>query len=83
MHRYTLFQPKLSRLPVPSAFPERLIFDKMSFPEAERAAERESVWVNESVFRAGQQGIDDVTDALKKIVINRVQLVGIAAQDGR
>ena len=74
MHRYPLFQPQLSRLPVPSAFPERLNFDKMHFPEAERAAERESVWVNENVFRAGHQGIDDVTDALKKIYENRKQL---------
>jgi dTDP-4-amino-4,6-dideoxygalactose transaminase len=78
MHRYTLFQPQLSRLPVPSAFPEQLQFDEMAFPEAERAAERESVWVNESVFRAGPQGIDDLTDALKKIVENRTILAEIA-----
>ena len=77
MHRYDLFQPQHSRLPVPSAFPERLQFDQMRFPEAERAAERESVWVNENVFRAGQQGIDDVTDALKKIVENRAQLAEV------
>ncbi len=76
MHRYDLFQPQNSRLPVPSAFPERLQFDQMRFPEAERAAERESVWVNENVFRAGQQGIDAVTGALKKIVDNRALLAG-------
>jgi len=80
MHRYKLFQPQLSRLPVPSAFPERLQFDQMHFPEAERAAEREAVWVNECVFRAGRQGIDDVTDALKKIYENRARLAEILDQ---
>jgi dTDP-4-amino-4,6-dideoxygalactose transaminase len=78
MHRYALFQPQLSRLPVPSAFPERLRFEKMRFPEAERAAEHEAVWVNENVFRAGPQGIDDVTDALKKIVQHKDRLAVIA-----
>jgi dTDP-4-amino-4,6-dideoxygalactose transaminase len=67
MNRYALFQPTLSRLAVPGAFPERFNFSEVSMPEAERAAWRESVWLDESVFRAGPQGIDDVTAALKKI----------------
>ncbi|MDF1513169.1 MAG: DegT/DnrJ/EryC1/StrS family aminotransferase [Anaerolineae bacterium] len=75
MHHYPLYQPQLSRLPVPSAFPDKFNFDAMHFPEAERAAERESVWLDESVFRAGTKGIDDVTDALKKIYENRHVLV--------
>jgi dTDP-4-amino-4,6-dideoxygalactose transaminase len=67
MHRYPLFQPRLSKLPVPSAFPERFQFEQMHLPEAERAAEHEAVWLEESVFRAGPQGVDDVVAALRKI----------------
>ena len=74
MHRYDLFQPKLSRLPVPSAFPEYFDFKAMSFPEAERASKHEAVWLDESVFRAGKQGIDDVVTAIAKIQANTTPL---------
>lgn len=74
MHHYELFQPQLSRLPVPSAFPERFQFDQMQLPEAERAAEREAVWLDENVFRAGRQGVDDVVAALQKVYDNREEL---------
>jgi dTDP-4-amino-4,6-dideoxygalactose transaminase len=67
MHRYSLFQPQLSRLPVPSAFPERFAFETMRFAEAERACEREAVWLDESIFRSGRQGVDDAVKAVKKI----------------
>jgi dTDP-4-amino-4,6-dideoxygalactose transaminase len=74
MHHYELFQPKLSRLPVPSAFPQFFEFDKMSFPVAEQACEEEAVWLDESAFRAGQKGVDDVIHALKKILANTDEL---------
>jgi dTDP-4-amino-4,6-dideoxygalactose transaminase len=74
MHRYELFQPQLSRLPVPSAFPERFQFNQMRLPEAERAAEREAVWLNESVFRDGKQGVDDAVAAMHKIYDHRDEL---------
>jgi dTDP-4-amino-4,6-dideoxygalactose transaminase len=74
MHHYELFQPWLSRLPVPSAFPERFNFAEMSLPEAERACEREAVWLDESIFRAGRQGVDDAVAALKKIQENAAAL---------
>jgi dTDP-4-amino-4,6-dideoxygalactose transaminase len=67
MHHYTLFQPDLSRLPVPSAFPERFAFDQIDLPEAERACQHEAVWLDECIFRAGRQGIDDAVAALHKI----------------
>lgn len=67
MHHYSLFQPGLSKLPVPSAFPERFHFDQMHLPEAERACEHEAVWLDESIFRAGPQGVDDAVAALRKI----------------
>ena len=74
MHRYDLFQPKRSRLPVPSAFPQYFDFKAMSFPEAERASEHEAVWLDESVFRAGKQGIDDVVTAIAKVQANTAPL---------
>lgn len=67
MHHYTLFQPQTTRLPVPSAFPDYFRFDQMHLPEAERAAEREAVWLDECIFRAGRAGVDDVVAALLKI----------------
>jgi dTDP-4-amino-4,6-dideoxygalactose transaminase len=75
MHRYELFQPGLSRLAVPSAFPEYFDFQKMSFPTAERASEIESVWMGESIFRAGKEGIDDLVKGIQKLVGNRTELI--------
>ncbi len=67
MHHYTLFQPQKSKLAVPNAFPEYFQFDKMSLPAAENACEHEAVWLDESIFRAGQKGVDDAVAAIKKI----------------
>jgi dTDP-4-amino-4,6-dideoxygalactose transaminase len=78
MHRYDLFQPLLSKLPVPTAFPEHFRFDQLHFPEAERACEREAVWLDESVFRAGRQGVDDAVAALRKIYDQRDELAAKA-----
>ena len=89
MHHYDLFQPQLSKLPVPIAFPDRFQFNEMQFPEAERACEREAVWLDESVFRAGREGVEDAVAALHKIYDNRGELAakveelwGIAAHRG-
>ena len=82
MHHYDLFQPGISRLPVPSAFPERFNFDQMSFPEAERACEHEAVWLDEAIFRAGAQGVDDAVAALSKIQSNVTELVATAKDRG-
>ena len=79
MHRYTLFQPGLSRLPVPSAFPERFDFDNMHLPAAERACEHETVWLDECVFRAGRQGVDDAVAAIQKIQSHSMEL-GLARE---
>jgi dTDP-4-amino-4,6-dideoxygalactose transaminase len=67
MHRYTLFQPQTTKLPVPSAFPDAFRFETMSFPVAERACEHEAVWLDERIFRAGPAGVDDVIEALWRI----------------
>jgi dTDP-4-amino-4,6-dideoxygalactose transaminase len=78
MHHYELFQPKLSRLPVPSAFPERFDFSKMSYFAAERACEQEAIWLDEAIFRVGKTGVDDVILALHKILENSDKLAEAA-----
>jgi dTDP-4-amino-4,6-dideoxygalactose transaminase len=67
MSRYDLFQPSLSRLPVAVEFAERLDPAGMSFPVAEAAGLRESVYLDENVFRAGPGGVEDAIEALAKI----------------
>lgn len=74
MHHNKTFQPHISKLPVPNAFPEYFDFEKMSFPEAERACEHEAVWLDECIFRSNRKGIDDVISALNKILDNKQQL---------
>ena len=80
MHNYTLFQPQKSKLAVPNAFPEYFDFKNMNFPEAERACEHEAVWLDENVFRAGQKGVDDAVQAIKKIQRNAVELSNAAEE---
>jgi dTDP-4-amino-4,6-dideoxygalactose transaminase len=74
MHQYPLFQPQKSRLAVPNAFPEYFRFEQMRFPVAERAHTHEAVWLDEAIFRAGLQGVDDVVTAIKKIQRNAREL---------
>jgi dTDP-4-amino-4,6-dideoxygalactose transaminase len=78
MSQYELFQPYLSRLPVPTAFPEYFQFDQMTVPTAERAADVVAVWMGESIFRAGWEGINDLVEGINKLVENREELVKIA-----
>jgi dTDP-4-amino-4,6-dideoxygalactose transaminase len=74
MNHYSLFNPLNSHLPTPSAFPERFNMAAYSLPEAERACQQDSVWLDECVFRAGQQGVDDVIKALRKVQDERADL---------
>jgi dTDP-4-amino-4,6-dideoxygalactose transaminase len=67
MSRYELFQPSLSRLPVAVEFADRLDPQAMSFPVAESAGLRESVYLMENVFRDGSRGVQDVAEALAKV----------------
>src|SRR6478672_3941663 len=67
MSRYDLFQPQLSRLPVCVEYADRLDPSRMRFPVAEAAGEREAVYLNECVFRAGRAGVEDVVTALAKV----------------
>jgi dTDP-4-amino-4,6-dideoxygalactose transaminase len=76
MSRYDLFQPALSRLPVAVEHADRLDPSRMSFPVAEAAGLRESVYLDENVFRAGREGVDDAVEALAKIQRHADELPG-------
>ena len=80
MHQYELFQPGLSKLAVPSAFPAYFDFEHMSFPVSERASWKESVWMGESIFRSGKQGIVDLVSAVNKLSDNREKLSEITVE---
>ena len=67
MSRYDLFQPGLSRMPVAVEHADRLDPAAMSFPVAERAALRQTVYLDEKVFRAGRRGVEDAVEALAKV----------------
>jgi dTDP-4-amino-4,6-dideoxygalactose transaminase len=74
MNRYELFQPSLSRLPVAVEYADRLDPSKMSFPVAEAAGQRESVYFMENTFRDGEPGIRHAAEALAKIQANADEL---------
>jgi len=74
MNHYTLFQPGLSKLAVPNAFPEYFEFEKMDLPAATRACEHEAVVLGENVFRADHKGVDDAVAALQKVQENAAAL---------
>jgi dTDP-4-amino-4,6-dideoxygalactose transaminase len=74
MSRYELFQPSLSRLPVAVEHADRLDPQRMSFPVAEAAGLRESVYLMENVFRDGSRGVQDVVEALTKVQRNADEL---------
>ncbi len=67
MNRYELFQPALSRLPVCVEHADRLDPQSMSFPVAEAAGQRESLYFMENTFRDGPKGLEDAVEALSKI----------------
>ncbi len=67
MSHYDLFQPSLSRLPVPVVHADRLDPARMSFPVAEQAALREAVYLDEAIFRDGLRGVHDTVEALAKV----------------
>jgi len=74
MSRYELFQPALSRLPVAVQYADRLDPATMSFPVAEAAGLRESVYFMENTFRDGEAGVRQAAEALAKIQANATEL---------
>src|SRR6266487_1670048 len=76
MSHYDLFQPSLSRLPVAVEHAARLDPSTMSFPVAEAAGLRESVYIDENVFRSDRAGVEQAIEALTKIQRNAAELPG-------
>ena len=74
MNHCELFQPSLSRLPVAVEYAEQLDPTRMSFPVAEAAGLRESIYFMETTFRDGERGIQNAADALAKIQANAEEL---------
>ena len=74
MHKNEIFQPSKSKLAVPNAFPDKFDYSKLSLPETERATELEAVWLDENIFRAGRDGVDDAVRAIQKLVENRPEM---------
>ncbi|HEU5101990.1 MAG TPA: DegT/DnrJ/EryC1/StrS family aminotransferase [Roseiflexaceae bacterium] len=67
MNNYRLFRPTPENHPVAKLFPERFEFDKLLFPVALRASEREAVWVDHSVLLGDRAGVDQAVEALRKV----------------
>jgi len=82
MHHYELFQPQISKLPVPMVYPERFDFGAMELPVAETACQQEAVWLGEEIFRAGPKGVDDAVAAMQKIYDNREALAAEVLKRG-
>ena len=74
MNHYELFQPSLSRLPVAVEYADHLDPTRMSFPVAEAAGLRESIYFMETTFRDGKRGVQDAADALAKIQASAAEL---------
>jgi dTDP-4-amino-4,6-dideoxygalactose transaminase len=81
MSRYELFQPSLSRMPVAVEHADRLDPATMSFPVAEAAGLRESVYLMENVFRDGLGGVEDAAEALAKVQAHADELPENPARD--
>jgi dTDP-4-amino-4,6-dideoxygalactose transaminase len=78
INRYDLFDPSRSRLPVAVEQAGVLDPSKMSFPVAEAAGLRQSIYLMENTFRAGREGVDDVVEALAKVQKHADELPGPA-----
>ncbi len=72
--RDPLFQPWLSRLPVAVEYADRLKPEAWDCPVSDLAGSRQTVYLDENIFRAGKQGIEDAVAAFRKISDGASQL---------
>jgi hypothetical protein len=64
---HATFRPTPENHPVAKLFPERFDFSAQQFPVAQRASEREAVWLEQSVLLGERQGVDDAVAAVRKV----------------
>ena len=64
---YALFRPTPENHPVAKLFPERFDFSAQHFPVAQRASEREAVWIDKSVLLGDRAGVDAAVEAVRKV----------------
>jgi dTDP-4-amino-4,6-dideoxygalactose transaminase len=74
MNNYSLFRPTPANHPVAKLFPERFDFANQHFPVAQRASEREAVWMDHSVLLGERQGVDDAVEAIRKVQQHAAEL---------
>jgi dTDP-4-amino-4,6-dideoxygalactose transaminase len=74
MSDYPLYRPERSRLPVAVAHADRVRPAKGSFPVAEAAGSSQSVYLDENVFRAGREGVEDAVEAIAKVQRHAAEL---------
>ena len=67
MNNSELFRPTPENHPVAKLFPERFDFGAQHFPVAQRASEREAVWIDGSVLLGDRAGVDDAVAAVRKV----------------
>jgi len=65
--RDPLFQPWLSQLPVAVEHADRLQPDAWDCPVSDLAGSRQTIYLDENIFRAGPKGIEDTVAAFRKI----------------
>jgi dTDP-4-amino-4,6-dideoxygalactose transaminase len=67
MNNYSLFRPTPANHPIAKLFPERFDFSTQQFPVAQRASEREAIWLDHTVLLGDRQGVDDAVAAVRKL----------------
>jgi len=80
MSDYELFQPHLSRMPVPVQYAKQMDPKGWHTPVADRAAKQEQIYLDENIFRAGKTGIDQAVEALVKLQRHPDTLRQVAAK---
>jgi hypothetical protein len=80
MSDYELFQPSLSRMPVPVQYAKQMDPKSWHTPVADRAAKQEQIYLDENIFRSGKAGVDQAIEALLKLQRHPDTLKQVAAK---
>ena len=72
--RDPLFQPWLSRMPVAVEQADRLRPEAWDCPVSDLAGSRQTIYLDENIFRAGRKGIEDAVAAFHKVAAGASEL---------